>query len=353
MLKQNYFLKISLLLLLIIGNLTSCTKDNKKRTSFADYQSYIDDVENNIQSLTDDKKLSRQNMIDQLQATQTYKMLVDSSIVSTEYLPLFSAINDGLRNTAIRNNDEILAFNQHFEKRVKNATNGKDKFKFVIAASVLSTPNKGGYTKELVEVFERYRKKFGLYGMPSKMYSLENEVMNEIKNPYNFTAIFYHINPSNKNLNAVYEATKKGAGEWFKDIKGQDYVFKHLATKQGYLDYVKKVNPNSPYILKVDYEVTANQLYNAYNSNEIAADDKYKGKKVAVTGKISDISEVFGAINVDLKTGDGIGWTKVSCTMKNRDIVSKLRKGQKITIIGTCEGLTLNVSIDLEDCNIL
>ena len=55
---------------------------------------------------------------------------------------------------------------------------------------------------------------------------------------------------------------------------------------------------------------------------------------------------------MDLKTGDGIGWTKVSCTMKNRDNVARLRKGQKVTIIGTCTGLTLNISIDLDDCEI-
>lgn len=203
-----------------------------------------------------------------------------------------------------------------------------------------------------MEVFDRYRKKFGLYGMPSKVYSVNGENKEDIKHPYNMTSIFYHIAPNNNTLNAIYEANKKGAGRWFGYNKGQDYVYEYLATKQGYLNYAKQVNPNSPYILKVDYEVTANQLYRAYDTNEISADDKYKGKKLAVTGRISDISEVLGSINVDLKTGDGIGWTKVSCTMKNRDVVSKLRKGREITIVGTCEGLTLNISIDLDKCEV-
>lgn len=325
-----------------------------KSNKSSNYQSYLDKVSSNVNSLAEDRKVSRQNIVDKLQATETYKNLVANKIVSIEYLSLITAINNGLRSIAKKSTDKYESFTieKNLMDIIENSNNGKDKIDFVVKASVLSTPNKGGYSKELVEVFERYREKFGLYGMPSKVYSVNGEAEKSIEQPYNMTSIFYHIAPNNNTLNAVYEANKKGAGRWFGYTKGQDYVYEYLATKQGYLEYVKQVNPNSPYILKVDYEVTANQLYSAYNDNEISADDKYKGKKIAVTGRVSEISEVLGSISVDLQTGDGIGWTKISCTMKNRDAVSKLKKGREITIIGVCDGLTLNISIDLDDCEV-
>lgn len=89
-----------------------------------------------------------------------------------------------------------------------------------------------------------------------------------------------HLVPNNKIFNAVYEANKKGAGRSFFYTKSQDYVYEYLATKKGNMTYAKEVSPNSPCILKVDYEVTTNQLYKAYNTNEISADDKYQGKKL-------------------------------------------------------------------------
>ena len=67
---------------------------------------------------------------------------------------------------------------------------------------------------------------------------------------------------------------------------------------------------------------------------------------------INDIEEVLGNISASLKTEDSIGWTKISCNMKNRKAVSKLSKGQQITVIETCKGLTLNISINLNNCKV-
>jgi hypothetical protein len=354
--KLMYDLKPILLAILITTCLVSCKLDNnranKTEKASSKYQDYNSQVDVNVKSLPEEKKESRKNIVDKLKATETYKIIIDSSVVSVEYLPVITAINNGLRGTYSKNGEELIGIDNDLIENVQNSNNGKDKVDFVINSIVLSTPNKGGYSLELVEVFDRYMKKFGTSGMPSNVYSVDGIEKLEIKYPYNMSAIMYHIHPNNKNLNAIFVANKKGIGRWFKNVKGQDYVYEFLATKEGYTNYSKEVNPHSPYILKVDYEVTANELYKAYDANEISADDKFKGKKLAVTGRISNISEVLGDISVDLKTGDGIGWTKVSCRMKNRDAVSKLKKGQEITIIGICDGLTLNISIDLDECEI-
>ena len=328
---------------------TKSQAKNTTKNEISSYQSYLDSVQKNIANFSEEKLASRKEKIDNLERTQTYKLLKDSSVVSSEFLPLFTAINYGVRGT---NTDNGFSLTQTQANIIKKMPNGKDKLDFVVNSIILSTPNKGGFTKELIQIFNNYKQKYKLYGVPSRMYDKDGKNEEKITSSYDMSAIFYLIKPSNELLDKIYEAHKKGISKWLKENKNEKYMYEYLATKKGYMNYVKRVYPDSPYILKVDYEVTANQLYRAYDNNEISADNKYKGKKLAVTGRISDISEVLGSINVDLKTGDGIGWTKVSCTMKNRDDVARLRKGQKVTIIGTCTGLTLNISIDLDDCEI-
>jgi hypothetical protein len=325
----------------------NATKKEVKRQTF---KVYSDKVTANVNSLSKDRKLSRQNIIDKLQATETYKNLVVNKKVTAEYLPLMTAINNGLRLIAKKNKDkyETFSLDKSLSDNIENSINGKDKLDFAINVMVLATPNKGGYTKELLEMFVRYRKKFGMYGMPNKMYSVDEGTEENIEIPYNMTSIFYHIEPNNKAFNAIYESNKKGAGKWFGYTKGQDFIYEYLATKKGYLAYAKKVNPNSPYILKVDYEVTATKLFRDYQDNEVAADDIYKGKKLAVTGIIDDIgNDALNDSYITLKTGYVIG--SVQCYL-DKKIVAKLKKGQKVVVTGRCKGLFVNVS--LKDCKI-
>ncbi|PQJ76544.1 OB-fold protein [Polaribacter glomeratus] len=320
----------------------------KESAEVSNYKPYLAKVNKNVNLLTDDRKESRQNIIDKLEETNTYKILVKNKEVSADYIPLITAINNGLRHIYKENNEELFAIDQTLDDSVKNSTLGADKLSFVIKAIVLSTPNKGGYTKELVEVFEQYRKKFNLYGLPSVSYSMNENSKTNIDAPYNMTSIFYHIEPNNNNLNAIYEANSKGAGRWFDYSKGQDYVYEHLATKKGYLSHAKRVNPNSPYILKVDYEVSAKKLFRDYQDNEIAADEIYKGKKLAVTGLIDDIgNDVLDDSYINLKTGYIMG--SVQCYL-DKKIVAKLKKGQKVVVIGRCNGLFGNVG--LKDCSL-
>lgn len=352
---------VSYFLLLIIAG-ASIKKDNtgissmskittSKENKTNSFQSYINKTNENTNRLSEDEKQSRADRISEIKQTETYKNLVENKIVSAEYLQMLTGINYALRATNKKNGKELFAIDGNIAERVRKSKNGEDKLNFMIKASVLSTPNKGGYTPELVEVFERYRKKYKSFGVPQKVYSTNGNYKEEIKHPYNLTSIIYHISSNLNNYNAIYEANNKGAGYWFKNSK-TNYINKELATKKDYLQYAKQNYPDSPYIMKVDYEVSAYELYKAYNTNEISADDKYKNKKIAVTGVITDISEVMGQIAVDLKSGDGIGWTKIRCEVKDRKAVSKLRKGQRITMIGTCKGLTLNVSINIDNCKL-
>ncbi|MCB1026125.1 MAG: hypothetical protein KDB79_17135, partial [Acidobacteria bacterium] len=47
--------------------------------------------------------------------------------------------------------------------------------------------------------------------------------------------------------------------------------------------------------------ITATSLTKAYEENEIAADEKYKGKTLEVSGSVSNIAETLGNYTVQLK----------------------------------------------------
>lgn len=353
--KPSKALYISCIVFFLVGSTYSCKNEKEDNTEGLNNskdvsQKYIIEVAKNINQLSEERKASREKIENELKATSTYQELVTNQTLSIDNLPLLTAINYGLRSIhEPKGNTGDMFVNPKLITKIEKSNNGKDKLNFMVKALSLLNPKNGGLTKELVEVFRNYKKKYGLYGESGRVYMVDGKT-ESLPSSFNISSICYLINSSNKNLNAIYEANKAGIDEWLSNDRL--YIYSYMATKKGYLNYVKEVNPNGPYTLKVDYELTANQLYKAYDTNEIAADNKYKNKKLAVTGKIHDISEVFGNIAVDIKSGDGIGWTTIRCTMQDRDEVSKLRKGQKVTITGTCKGLTLNLAINLEDCKI-
>jgi hypothetical protein len=327
-----------------IANQNSKVKKSK-------FQTYIDVTNSNIQNLTAERKKLREDMIAELQKTETYKNLVENKIVSAEYLPVITTINNGVRSILIDNNgNESVAFNPDVMEVLKRYENFKDKQNFAIKSAILATSNKGGFSEELLEVFMRYRNKYNVYGGSKKSFDMDGNLTEEIL-PYNMSAIFYHIQPNEQDFQAIYDANGQGISEWLGTVNNLSYKNKYFASKQDYLAYAKKHYPNSPYIMKVDIEISANSLYGAYEQNEVAADEKYKNKKLGVTGIIGDIGkDVFDEPYVSLK----ISYLQnINCYFddKNNKLISKLRKGQRITVIGNCEGKSIT-NVILKDCEI-
>lgn len=91
--------------------------------------------------------------------------------------------------------------------------------------------------------------------------------------------------------------------------------------------------------------VTASQLYSEYKQNELAANNKYKGKKIEVSGTIFSIEKMFGQKFITLNTGDIIG--KVQCFLNNSEISKavNLTVGQQISLIGKKDGMSFNVIV--------
>lgn len=100
---------------------------------------------------------------------------------------------------------------------------------------------------------------------------------------------------------------------------------------------------------KAILKVTANELYKAYDSNEVKADNKYKGKDLEIAGTISDIGkDILDDIYITIETDDIIFSIQCYFTDEYESKVADLEKGQKITIQGVCDGKLGNVLI--KDC---
>lgn len=108
--------------------------------------------------------------------------------------------------------------------------------------------------------------------------------------------------------------------------------------------------PSSPYILHFDYELSAQQLFDAYDENEVAADQKYKGKKILLTGIVESINkDIMGDCYIILKTNSFIN--NVHCSIKNANAAASVKKGQEYSFLGECSGLMMG-SVILSDCSI-
>jgi len=93
--------------------------------------------------------------------------------------------------------------------------------------------------------------------------------------------------------------------------------------------------------------VTANVLYQEYQANEIAADEKYKDQIIQVSGRIRDIgNDLMDNPYITLVGNQYFG--DVQCYFTKKSAVASLSKGQQLTVIGVCDGLMMNVLVN--DC---
>jgi hypothetical protein len=307
------------------------------------YQSYLTASNEAINKLTPEQKAKREEIYANLKATSTYKLLVDSIIVSMDFMPTLNAIANGIlyfdKNGFSMENDIAV--------RVKADTDGNDKFKFVSLVCALAANTNGGVPKEIIDLFERYENSFRMANEKGVFVNADGK-QSTIKYDYDLAAFFAMIDPKNpKVLDAVYDGKQKGLSKW---SGTKNAIYPYLTSKAEYMAYVKQVYPESPYLLKVDFEVTANELYSIYNANEVAADEKFKGRKIAVTGIVDDISKDFtGDAKVILETGV---LQTINCNFgENIKAISKLTKGTKVTIIGNCEGFIVK-QVVLDNCEL-
>lgn len=100
--------------------------------------------------------------------------------------------------------------------------------------------------------------------------------------------------------------------------------------------------------------ISAEKLNDAFQENEVAANQRYKGQIIEVSGKVNSVESGFwGGVTVKIDA-DEYGVYQINCSM-NRDQESKvasLKSGQKIVIRGKCTGKSF-IEVELDDCDIV
>ena len=309
------------------------------------YQDYLNQVAQAIKLLSKERIENRNNVFSEFKTNSIYQKLVVNKEVSQEYLILLDAISKGISNSK----EDEFSIEESLLNKIQKSENGEDKMHFVTRVTGLSLPTNGGLTKEIIEVFERYKSKFGWYGSQGDVFMDGNMNKTVVLENFDLTPFFALIEPKDEEiLSKLYEARQKGISNW--NSKG-NYLYPYMATKEGYMNYIKQINPDNPLIPKVDMEVTASELYRAYEANEVSADQQYKGKRLLITGVVENIGKdvmdnPYVALKIDFLKG-------VNCYFddENNKVLSHLSKGQKIQIIGTCAGLTLT-DVVVRDCEL-
>jgi len=94
------------------------------------------------------------------------------------------------------------------------------------------------------------------------------------------------------------------------------------------------------------YRVSANGLYSEYDSNEVAADLKYRGKVVVVSGVVNRIGKGFvGGLYITLGGSGFLDGVQCHFPKGEEASLANLSKGQEVIVKGTVDGQMIFVSV--------
>lgn len=100
-------------------------------------------------------------------------------------------------------------------------------------------------------------------------------------------------------------------------------------------------------------EVSVEQILKDYEENEVSADNKYKGKKVAISGVVDSVSkDVLNDTYIKIDTGSDYEAFGAQCYIADTQLekVAELKSGDKITVTGYVSSYSLNIV--LKECEV-
>lgn len=96
---------------------------------------------------------------------------------------------------------------------------------------------------------------------------------------------------------------------------------------------------------QADVTIAAADLYNQYNSDETAANQKYLNKIISVSGIAGEVNKTDSTYTILLKGDADMGG--ISCNLFDAQTAA-VAKGKTVTIKGKCTGYLMDVA--LTDC---
>jgi tRNA_anti-like len=123
-------------------------------------------------------------------------------------------------------------------------------------------------------------------------------------------------------------------------------VFLLIAAIGGVFAYMQYNKPHQNIEkASVDAQIEATALFDAYTKDEAAANQKYTGKIIEVTGKVKEVTKTpDGAAKVNLEAA-GDAMFGVSCALDAKQVVPAFAIGQNVTMKGKCDGFNLDVQL--------
>jgi hypothetical protein len=93
-------------------------------------------------------------------------------------------------------------------------------------------------------------------------------------------------------------------------------------------------------------EVAARQYFNDYQANEVSADARYRGKRLRVTGRVSEIRrDMFDNIVLELRTSNRFMGVNVHLDDSQTARAAQVSRGQDIAVVGEGGGMIMGSPI--------
>lgn len=102
----------------------------------------------------------------------------------------------------------------------------------------------------------------------------------------------------------------------------------------------------------IDVRSTAPELFAKYHANEVAADDQFKDKRVAVSGQISSINkDMFSNIYLVLRDANPFEGVHAELASASEKYAASLSKGEDVSLVCTGSGMVIGSPI-LKSCEL-
>lgn len=116
----------------------------------------------------------------------------------------------------------------------------------------------------------------------------------------------------------------------------------------------KKVETAPPAPLKPEMKVKAADLLKDFSGNAVAAEAKYKGKVLQVSGKFGSAQKapLYGfAVQLLPEDAPDVNMSNVLCIISEsaKDDVAKMKENDSISLIGVCDGQSVG-QVVLKKC---
>ena len=96
--------------------------------------------------------------------------------------------------------------------------------------------------------------------------------------------------------------------------------------------------------------IKASELADDFDANQVAAENKWKGKLVQFSAEITNITET--GLSFSKAASKQFSMAQISCRVTDKQQLLSLKNGQTVTVKGVVGGQTIGV-IDVSDCSVV